>query len=141
MQELLGKGAFGNVYQVKKDNGETLYAMKQLPLDAVGQGDASQSASYLHREVSILTMLNHPNVIHYYESFKVGESLYIVMELVEGATLLDHLSSLTEKGQQMGEEAIWGLCWAPWWLLGGSVGLLGGSVGGPRGVGAPPIRP
>ena len=35
VQELLGKGAFGSVYQVKKDSGETPYAMKELPMDAV----------------------------------------------------------------------------------------------------------
>jgi NIMA (never in mitosis gene a)-related kinase len=91
--------------------------MKQLPLDAVsaavptgglgGGTDAAQSASYLKREVDILTVLQHPNIVHYYESFKFGDSLYIVMELVEGATLLDHLNSLTEKGQTMAESRIW----------------------------------
>ena len=130
VMELLGKGAFGNVYQVKKDNGETLYAMKQLPLDAVdmeattsggggqngnhrggggggGGNDAGEASSHLKREVDILTVLQHPNIVHYYESFKFNEALYIVMELVEGATLLDHLNSLTEKSQSMPESRIW----------------------------------
>ena len=119
VQELLGKGAFGNVYQVKKDTGETLYAMKQLALDAVaeaassgadgGRSTAENPTSYLKREVDILTVLQHPNIIHYYESFKFKESLYIVMELVEGATLLDHITSLTEKKQCMPLERIWSL--------------------------------
>ena len=111
VQELLGKGAFGNVYQVKKDTGETLYAIKELPLDAISEAasstDAQQSASYLAREVDILTVLNHPNIIHYYESFKFNDALYIVMELVEGATLLDHLNSLTEKKQTMPTSRLW----------------------------------
>ena len=42
--DLLGKGAFGSVYQVRR--GERKYAMKELPLDALlrpGQGDAEES--------------------------------------------------------------------------------------------------
>ena len=50
-----------------------------------GEGvDYTEAASYLKREVDILTVLQHPNIIHYYESFKFGDALYIVMELVEG---------------------------------------------------------
>ena len=125
VQELLGKGAFGSVYQVKKDRGETLFAMKELPLEAVGSwspnghggsggsggspggGDGQQPAAHLKREVQILSGLSHPNIIHYYESFVERSSLYIVMELVDGATLLDHLNSLAEKGQAMAEQRIW----------------------------------
>ncbi|KAL3892563.1 MAG: hypothetical protein SGPRY_015012, partial [Prymnesium sp.] len=102
VQELLGKGGFGSVYHVKKDSGETSYAIKELPLNAVGAyGGKSEgkeaTASLLKREVAILSQLHHPNIIRYYESFQQGEALYIVMELVEGATLLDHLNSLAEK--------------------------------------------
>ena len=114
VQELLGKGAFGCVYQAKKDTGETLFAMKELPLDMVsvhggGSGeelrdsDGEQSATLLEREVQILSTLQHPNIIRYYDSFQQGDSFYIVMELVEGATLLDHLNSLSEKRQSMAE--------------------------------------
>ena len=115
VQELLGRGAFGSVYQVKKDTGETLFAMKELPLDAVAEmqpqqpSGAQQPVSYLKREVKILSTLQHPNIIRYYESFQQGKSLYIVMELVEGATLLDHLNSLAEKGQTMPEARIWSI--------------------------------
>ena len=120
VQELLGKGAFGCVYQAKKDTGETLFAMKELPLDMVsvhggGSGeelrdsDGEQSATLLEREVQILSTLQHPNIIRYYDSFQQGDSFYIVMELVEGATLLDHLNSLSEKRQSMAEPRIWQL--------------------------------
>ena len=129
VQELLGKGAFGSVYSVKKDAGETLFALKQLPLDemaadggfgggggglfGVGGGgseaDAAQSANYLKREVQILSTLQHPNIINYYESFTHNRSLCIVMELVEGATLLDHINSLAEKGLAFAEQRIWSI--------------------------------
>jgi len=112
VQELLGKGAFGSVYHVKKDSGERSYAMKELPLDAVGEygmeGEGhEETANLLKREVQILSQLHHPNIIRYYESFHEGRALYIVMELVEGVTLLDHLNSLSEKSDRMPESRVW----------------------------------
>ena len=128
VQELLGRGAFGRVYQVKKDTGATLYAMKELPIDALaadevasangrahcgtaadGVADSQQIGGSMRREVKILSTLQHPNIIRYYESFLQGSALYIVMELVEGATLLDHLNSLLEKGHSMAESRIWSI--------------------------------
>lgn len=35
------------------------------------------------------------------------DNLYIVMELVEGATLLDHLNTLAEKKETMPEPRLW----------------------------------
>ena len=120
VQELLGEGAFGSVYQAKKDTGEASFAMKELPLDMFSvhagesgkesrDSDGEQSATLLEREVQILSTLQHPNIIRYYDSFTHCDSFYIVMELVEGATLLDHLNSLSEKRQSMAESRIWQL--------------------------------
>ncbi len=57
--------------------------------------------------MAILSSLAHPNIIRYFDSFQHDESLFIVMELVEGATLLDHLTSLAEKKRAMSERRIW----------------------------------
>ena len=114
--ELLGKGAFGSVYHVKKDSGETSYAMKELPMEAISalnpETDAAgqeATASSLKREVQILSNLHHPHIIRYYESFQQDSTFYIVMELVEGATLLDHLNSLAEKAESMPEQRVWSI--------------------------------
>ena len=106
LQELLGKGAFGCVHQVKKGDGERLFAMKELPMDAVsaaphriasashsiashstafsrtgghvsllcqvsaaGSGGEDGLAKLLEREVQILSSLQHPNIIRYFDSF------------------------------------------------------------------------
>lgn len=37
-------------------------------------------------EISVLSMLDHPNVINYVESFEDQRYMYIVMEYVENAT-------------------------------------------------------
>lgn len=125
VQEVLGKGAFGTVYQVQKENSDKLYAMKELSLkelqknqiagasSAAGgapadKGEAmKQSALELNKEVEILSQLDHPNIVRYYTSFQEGSCVYILMELVEGTSLLDHINSWVEKGIQMSEESIW----------------------------------
>ena len=49
------------------------------------------------REVAILKDLDHPNIIKYYTSFSEGQYIYIVMELLEGASLADFILSQSEK--------------------------------------------
>lgn len=38
-----------------------------------------------------------------------GDQLCVVMELIEGAPLAEHFSSLKEKGQKFTEERIWNI--------------------------------
>lgn len=128
IQEILGKGAFGTVYQVQKENGEKCYAMKELSLLGVqalrnntaqqhtmssqnGGGaadtDVKRAIADMCAEVEILSQLDHPNIVRYYTSFVEGNNIYIIMELIEGGSLLDHIQSLVEKGQRMQEQHIW----------------------------------
>lgn len=39
----------------------------------------------------------------------LGEKLYIVMELIEGVTLAEHLVSLKEKHQKFSEDRLWNI--------------------------------
>lgn len=58
-------------------------------------------------QVKILSQLSHPNIVAYYESFVEDNKLWIVMEVVEGLSLLDYSASLAEKGRRMAEADIW----------------------------------
>lgn len=49
------------------------------------------------REVAILKDLDHPNITKYFTSFSEGQYIYIVMELLEGASLADFILSQSEK--------------------------------------------
>lgn len=51
--------------------------------------------------------LRHPNVVRYYSSFAVESSLYIVMEMIEGASLQDHFNALLERKGHLEEDRIW----------------------------------
>ena len=44
-----------------------------------------------------------------HESSTSGDHLYIVMELLEGAPLSDHVSSLAERGSRFSEGRVWKL--------------------------------
>ncbi|XP_072009704.1 serine/threonine-protein kinase Nek10 isoform X3 [Engystomops pustulosus] len=108
----LGSGAFGSVYKVKKRSGQNLFAMKEINLHNPAFGkdkrDRDSSAENIVSELTIIReQLCHPNIVRYYRTFLENDKLYIVMELIEGAPLGEHLKSLKEKKQQFTEERLW----------------------------------
>lgn len=162
--EKLGQGAFGCVYRVRKQGGQTFQAMKQIPLEnqlLFGQEEAEKStrgpgfwlvlpSSRLRarmpacpracvgscplgatanltgaapfcwpsaarigtvlNEVKIIeSQLRHPNIVRYQKSFCEEGCLFIVMEMVEGASLQEHFNALTEKKEKMVEDRIWNI--------------------------------
>ena len=45
----------------------------------------------IREEISILSILDHPNIVKYVESYEDKRYMYIVMEYVEDATDLEHV--------------------------------------------------
>ena len=48
--------------------------------------------------------------------YLLGEKLYIIMELIDGAPLGEHFNSLKEKGERFSEDRLWNIftqvfCW------------------------------
>ncbi|XP_014404710.1 PREDICTED: serine/threonine-protein kinase Nek10 [Myotis brandtii] len=108
----LGSGAFGCVYKVRKRSGQNLLAMKEVNLHNPAFGkDKTDRDSSVKNIVSELTIIKeqlyHPNVVRYYKTFLENDRLYIVMELIEGAPLGEHFSSLKEKQLHFTEERLW----------------------------------
>ncbi|KAM4029094.1 serine/threonine-protein kinase Nek10 isoform 3-T3 [Anomaloglossus baeobatrachus] len=108
----LGSGAFGSVYKVRKRSGQNLFAMKEINLHNPAFGkdkrDRENNAENIVSELTIIReQLCHPNIVRYYRTFLENDKLYIVMELIEGAPLGEHLKSLKEKKQQFTEERLW----------------------------------
>ncbi|XP_069329420.1 serine/threonine-protein kinase Nek10 isoform X3 [Eulemur rufifrons] len=108
----LGSGAFGCVYKVRKRSGQNLLAMKEVNLHNPAFGkdkkDRDSSVKNIVSELTIIKeQLYHPNVVRYYKTFLENDRLYIVMELIEGAPLGEHFSSLKEKHHHFTEERLW----------------------------------
>ncbi len=55
--------------------------IKQIPLEYLRNKEERQAAL---NEVKVLSMLDHPNIIEYYENFLEDKALMIVMEYAEG---------------------------------------------------------
>jgi serine/threonine-protein kinase len=86
----LGRGGMGRVYLAHDaDRPERRAAVKVLA------GELTAHAGSVHRfrrEIDVLRKLDHPNVVHFYESGAHGGSLYCAMEYVEGRDFADLLS-------------------------------------------------
>ena len=84
--EIIGAGAFGCVHRVFKTRGITSqYAMKELDpgveklIFGESPDEITASVGRVAMEVQIFSQLDHPNIVKYYESFKEGGRLYIIM--------------------------------------------------------------
>ncbi|MFH1111237.1 MAG: protein kinase [Planctomycetota bacterium] len=88
IQSLVGAGGMGEVYRARDTRLDREVAIKVLPEHFAR--DPERIARF-QREAKVLASLNHPNIaaIHGFE--EVEGKRFLVMELVEGATLADRL--------------------------------------------------
>jgi len=98
----LGEGGTGIVYEVEGDQ-DARFALKWLSVKA------SQNQSYVkrfQREAKAAATLNHPNIVHVYETGEHENRPYIVMDFIEGETvkqLIDTKGNLSvEKTLEIG---------------------------------------
>lgn len=83
---LAGRGAMGTVYEGWQAGMERTVAVKIL------HGDLSRDPEYLerfHREARAIARLNHPNIVSVYLLGEIDARPYIVMEYIDGETVLD----------------------------------------------------
>lgn len=81
LERFVGQGAFGTVYQGWWGNKKV--AVKVLSSDFASE----QQRNSLHREVQILSRLDHPNIVTFYGACMFPPDFCIVEELVEGGSL------------------------------------------------------
>lgn len=88
IDEKIGEGAMGEVYRARDLKLNRAVALKFIPAALVNE---AQRLNRFEREAQLLAALNHPNIaaIHGVEEYQ-GKP-FLVMELVEGETLADHL--------------------------------------------------
>lgn len=112
--EHLGRGAFGSVYKVRKRVGQTFVALKEIDLMNPAFGkvgtERDQSVGNMINELQIMRQgIRHPNIVRYHKTFVEGNTLFIVMDLIEGAPLNEHFNSLKEKKDRFSEPRIWNI--------------------------------
>lgn len=105
--EIIGSGAFGRVHKVRKKNTNTFLAMKEINVHNL-TSMKDKSLGQIVNEVTIIrNNLKHPNIVRYLKTFKENENLYIVMELIDGSPLSQHLRSLKLREELWPEDKIW----------------------------------
>ncbi|KAK1620174.1 hypothetical protein QYE76_025691 [Lolium multiflorum] len=83
--EHIGSGSFGSVYEAISDDG-FFFAVKEVSL--IDQGiNAKQRIVQLEHEVSLLSRLEHDNIVQYYGTYKEDGKFYIFLELVTQGSL------------------------------------------------------
>ncbi|KAH9939108.1 kinase-like domain-containing protein, partial [Epithele typhae] len=100
ISHVLGKGAYATVVRALHRRERVWYAIKMFPGDRLRQAlDTSMSRGIgestttksLMKEVTILQMMNHPNICGLKEAFYEGDSISIVLELCPGGDLMSYL--------------------------------------------------
>jgi len=85
---VIGKGSFGKVLQVrKKDNGK-VYAMKVLNKKNILENNELE---HTRTEKNILQKLIHPFLVNLNYCFQTADKLYFVMDFINGGELFYHL--------------------------------------------------
>jgi hypothetical protein len=83
---LVGKGAMGVVYNAVDPTLGRTVAIKTLSFSKISGHEAEMRMRFL-REARSAGMLQHPNIITVHELFEEAGTTYMVMELLEGASL------------------------------------------------------
>lgn len=87
VEGLLGRGGMGAVYKGVQTRLDRPVAIKVMRRD---QGDGFDFEQRFRREALALATLNHPNIVGVIDYGEAGpEFLYLVMELVDGANLME----------------------------------------------------
>ncbi|KLO14368.1 Pkinase-domain-containing protein [Schizopora paradoxa] len=98
--ECLGKGASGRVKVAQNSETGQMAAVKILPLEAVissrlsmrsKDAKAEKHRNGIDKEIIMMKLMNHPNIVRIYDVFEGETELYLILEYVDGGELFDYL--------------------------------------------------
>lgn len=91
LQQRLGRGGMGTVYAASDASLERRVAVKVIREDLVGSAEAAER---FRREARAAASFAHPNVVTVYDfGVASGTRAFLVMEILEGATLRERLKA------------------------------------------------
>jgi predicted Ser/Thr protein kinase len=88
IESLLGAGGMGQVYRARDTRLARDIAIKILPADVAQDPDRLQR---FEREAQLLAAVNHPHIASVYGLDDADGVRFLVMELIDGPSLADHL--------------------------------------------------
>ena len=99
----IGEGSYAKIYKVKKDNSDTLYVLKNIP---VSEEDYSSMNEILN-ESSILSQCDNIYIIKYYDSFFFSGTFNIITEFCPYGDLFGYIKFYKVRGSRIEEKIIW----------------------------------
>lgn len=111
---LVGKGAYGAAILYRRKEDDTLVVIKEINMHDLSASERQMALNEVEKEgnlwkdspflqVHLLSRMQHPNIICYYDSFEEDGILMIEMEYAEGGTLAQMLA---KRDTQMEERQI-----------------------------------
>ena len=91
LQGVLGKGGMSAVYRGFDPAISRSVAIKIIAKSALDEGELQHLLARFRHEAQAVGRLSHPGIVQIYDYGEDDEIAYIVMELVQGKTLLQHL--------------------------------------------------
>jgi len=91
IQDVLGKGGMGSVYRGFDPAISRAVAIKAISKGMVGEEDLKHIMQRFRHEAQAVGRLVHPRIVQIYDFGEDENVAYIVMELVNGKTLAQHL--------------------------------------------------
>ena len=90
---LLGRGGMGVVYKCYDEAIDRHVAIKAITKADLDADDLKHAIQRFRHEAKAVGRLTHPAIVQIYDYAEDDELAYIVMELVNGRTLLEHLKA------------------------------------------------
>ncbi|KAH8113869.1 kinase-like domain-containing protein [Phellopilus nigrolimitatus] len=123
--ECVGKGASGRVKVARHCETDQMAAVKILPLETVlssrlslrsRENKAEKHRNGIDKEIIMMKLMDHPNVVRIYDVFEGDKELFLVLEYVDGGELFDYLVNHgrmePHKGLCYFKQIIYGLAYA-----------------------------
>ncbi|KAM6912856.1 serine/threonine-protein kinase Nek9 [Xenentodon cancila] len=97
---ILGRGAFGEATLYRRTEDNSLVVWKEVDLNALSERERRDVTN----EISILSMLEHNNIIAYFNHFMDKNTLLIELEYCNGGNLYDKI--LQQRGNLFSEKVV-----------------------------------
>ena len=100
----IGKGSFGQVYLVRRNNDTSskMFVMKEVRLAGLPPKELSAAKA----EVAALKKVSHPHIIKYEDSLVQDETLCIVMEYAAGKDLSALIAKRKQENKPLEEKEV-----------------------------------
>ena len=99
----IGSGSFGKVFKILDKESNKIYALKRIDLN---NNQFKENLKSIQTETQILKTIKSEYFVQFHESFKDGDSFYIVMEFCEHKDLRSFINTYKNNNKLIHEQVI-----------------------------------